>query len=177
MQVHTASYNTKSSIMTKINYYQTHNEDLVKTFCKLTEKCYYSQLNTLVLTENDGYLESLDRALWTYSKKHFIPHATTKDPLPKDQSVFITTKVENPNNAEIIVFINPSKQMILNTIIEDSPIELMQIKKIIFLFDETQKTQPSEIEHIIKTSKIKTTETTYFIKTPKGLWQEVPSIL
>jgi DNA polymerase-3 subunit chi len=162
--------------MTKINYYQTQSEDLVKTFCKLTEKCYYSQLNTLVLTENDGYLESLDRALWTYSKKHFIPHATTNDSLQSDQSVFITTKVENPNNSEIIVFINPSKQMILNVLIENSPIDLIKIKKIIFLFDDTQKTKPSEIEHIIETSKIKTTETTYFTKTLKGLWQEVPSI-
>jgi len=123
--------------MTKINYYQTHNEDLVKTFCKLTEKCYYSQLNTLVLTENDSYLESLDRALWTYSKKHFITHATTKDPLPGDQSVFITTKVENPNNSEIIVVINQSKQMNLNTLIEDSPIDIIKIKNYVYLFHTT----------------------------------------
>ena len=123
--------------MTKINYYQTHNEDLVKTFCKLTEKCYYSQLNTLVLTENDSYLESLDRALWTYSKKHFTTHTTTKDPLPGDQSVFITTKLENPNSSGIIVVINHSKQMNLNTLIEDSPIYIIKIKNYVYLFHTT----------------------------------------
>lgn len=158
--------------MTKINFYQTQSEDLARTFCKISEKCYYGNLSTLVITENEDYSNSLDRALWTYSKKHFIPHATISDPRPNDQSILITTKPENLNNAEIIIFVNPTKQIIFDSITENSEIILDQITKIIFIFDEANTIQAPEIKNIIDTSKIHCSETNYFIKTTKGTWQE-----
>ncbi len=161
--------------MTKISCYHTLTEDLAKTFCKLTEKCYYSNSNTLVITRNDDYSKSLDRSLWTYSKKHFIPHATTEDTRSNEQPVFITTKIENPNDSEIIIFVNAHKEIILESIAKNSKINLNKINKLIFLYDETQKTQNSEIKKIIDTSQIKVSEMNFFIKSPKGLWQESAS--
>lgn len=158
--------------MTKINFYQTQSEDLAKTFCKISEKCYYSNLNTLVIAGNEDYSNSIDKSLWTYSKKHFIPHATINDPRPNDQSILITTKPENLNNAEIIIFVNPTKQIILDSIAENSQITFDCITKIIFIFDETNVVQANEINNIFDTSKIHNSETSYFIKTAKGSWQE-----
>lgn len=160
--------------MIKINFYQTQSEDLAKTLCKISEKCYYSNSNTLIITENEDYSNSIDKSLWTYSKKHFIPHATTNDPRPNDQPILITTKPENLNNAEIIVFINPAKQIILDFLAKNSQLELDQITKIIFIFDDTNVVQASEIKNIIDTSKIYVYETSYFIKTINGTWQETP---
>jgi DNA polymerase IIIc chi subunit len=161
-----------NSTMTKISCYQTQADDLAKTFCKLTEKCYESGKNSVVITENTDFSNSLDRSLWTYSKKHFIPHGTTSDPRPEDHSVFITTKIENPNNSEIAIFVNPSKEIILEALTPDNQVPFLQIKKIIFLFDDTQKTQTPEISHIIATSKISKSEIQYFIKTNNGSWKE-----
>ena len=160
--------------MTKISFYQTQSEDLAKTFCRISEKCYYNNLDTLVITENEDYSNSLDKSLWTYSKKHFIPHATINDPRPSDQSLLITTKPENSNNAEIIVFVNPGKRIILESIAEHSKIVFNQIAKIIFVFDETSSVQATELKNIFDTSKIRSSEISYFIKTPKGTWQESP---
>ena len=158
--------------MTKINFYKTQLEDIAKTFCKISEKCYYSNSNTLVITENEDYANSLDKSLWTYSKEHFIPHATINDPHPDDQSILITTKPENLNNSEIIIFVNPGKQTILDSIAENSRIKLNQITKIIFILDETNIIQTPEIKSIIDTSAIRVLETSYFIKNLKGVWQE-----
>lgn len=158
--------------MTKINFYKTQLEDIAKTVCKIAEKCYYSNSNTLVITENEDYSNSIDKSLWTYSKEHFIPHATANDPWPDDQSILITTKPENLNNSEIIIFINPRKQTILDSITENSQIKLDQITKIIFILDETNIVQAPEIKSIINTSAIQALETSYFIKTLKGTWQE-----
>ena len=108
--------------MIKINFYQAQSEDLAKTFCKISEKCYYRNLNTLVITQNEDYSNSLDKSLWTYSKKHFIPHATINDPRPNDQAILITTMTENLNNAKIIIFVNPIKQLILDLLSENSKI-------------------------------------------------------
>lgn len=158
--------------MAKINFYQTQSEDIAKTFCKISEKCYYSNSNTLVITENEDYSNSIDKALWTYSKEHFIPHATASDPLPDSQSILITTKPKNLNNSEIIIFVNPGKQAILESLAENSQIELSKITKIIFIIDETNIIQAPEIKNIIEKSVIRPLETSYFIKTPKGIWQE-----
>ena len=160
--------------MTKISFYQTQSEDLAKTFCKISEKCYYSNLNTLVITENEDYSNSLDKSLWTYSKKHFIPHATINDTRPGDQSLLITTKPENLNSAEIIVFVNPNKQIILESIAEHSQIAFDEIEKIIFVLDETNSVQATELKNIFDKSKIRSSEISYFIKDPRGTWQESP---
>jgi DNA polymerase III subunit chi len=161
-----------NSTMTKISCYQTQADDLAKTFCKLTEKCFYSGKNSIVITENNDFLNSLDRSLWTYSKKHFIPHGTTNDPRPEDHAVFITTKIENPNSSEIAIFVNPSKEIILNALAADKQVAFAQIKKIIFLLDDTQKTQALEIKRILETSQIWQSEIQYFMKSSDGSWKE-----
>lgn len=158
--------------MAKINFYQTQSEDIAKTFCKISEKCYYNNSNTLVITENDDYSNSIDKALWTYSKEHFIPHATSTDPLPDSQPILITTMPKNLNNAEIIIFVNPGKQVILDSLAENSQVGLSQITKIIFILDETNIVQAPEIKRIIDKSAIRALETSYFIKNLKGIWQE-----
>ena len=158
--------------MAKINFYQTQSEDIAKTFCKISEKCYYSNSNTLVITENEDYSNSVDKSLWTYSKEHFIPHATSRDPLPDRQSILITTKPENLNNSEIIIFVNPRRQVILDSIAGNSQIDLNQITKIIFIIDKTNIVQAPEIKRLIDTSAICALEVSYFIKNPKGVWEE-----
>ena len=60
------------------------------------------------------------------------------------------------------------------SIAEHNKIVFNQITKIIFVFDETNAVQATEIKNIFDTSKIHNSETNYFIKTPKGAWQETP---
>ena len=108
-------------------------------------------------------LNSLDKLLWTYSKKHFIPHATINDPRPIDQAILITTKLKNLNNAKIILFINPSKQIILESISKYSGIVSNKIKKIICIFDESNLIQASELKNIFDGSNICSVKINYFI--------------
>jgi len=158
--------------MAKINFYQTQLEDIASTFCKISEKCYYSNLNTLVITENEDYLNSIDKSLWTYSREHFIPHATINDSWPDNQPILITTKPENLNNSKIIIFVNPGRQIILDSIGKNSRIDLNEITKIIFILDKTNIIQAPEIKNLIDTSAIRALEMSYFIKNHKGIWQE-----
>lgn len=161
--------------MIKINCYTTTQDDLHKTFCKLAEKCYYANLRTNVITQNADYTKSLDRVLWTYSKKHFIPHATNADPSPEKQPIYITDKLENPNQAESIIFINPDKSTLLESTAKDSELNIGNFQKISLLLDDTQKISHLEINNILKKTPIKTFEINLFVKNEQGMWQKTPT--
>ena len=158
--------------MIKISCYQTTQNQLSRTFCQLAEKCYYSDLKTNVFTTNQDYSQSLDGVLWTYSKKNFIPHATNTDPLPEKQPIYITHNIEEYNQAEIIIFINATKPIILETISKQSKIRPQNLQKILFLFDEVQKIQSSEINTLLDKSYIKDFEINSFLQTKQGSWQK-----
>jgi len=159
--------------MIKISCYQTTQNQLPKAFCQLTEKCYYSELKTSVFTENQDYSENLDRVLWTYSKKHFIPHATCSDPLPEKQPVYITHKLINYNQAEFLVFINASRATVLEAISHKNLFQSKLVQKILFIFDETRKINAEEIKFLLDKSDINDFTLNAFSQTLKGSWESV----
>ena len=112
--------------------------------------------------------------LWTYSKKHFLPHATNTDPLPEKQPIYITHNIGDYNQAEIIIFVNATKPIILEAISKQSKIRPQNLQKILFLFDEVQNIQSSEINTLLNKSHIKDFEINSFIQTKQSSWQETP---
>ncbi|MDP4709378.1 MAG: DNA polymerase III subunit chi [Rickettsiaceae bacterium] len=158
--------------MIKISCYQTTQSQLAKTFCQLTEKCYYSNLKTNVFTENEDYSQNLDRVLWTYSKKHFIPHATSLDPLPEKQPVFITHNLNEYNQAEIIIFVNPSQKTILESFSKNSIIKSKVVQKILFIYDDIQKLHFDAINKLLEKSYINKFAISAFSQANSGAWEK-----
>jgi DNA polymerase-3 subunit chi len=159
--------------MIKISCYQTTQNQLPKSFCQLTEKCYYSNLKTNVFTENEDYSQNLDRILWTYSKKHFIPHATSSDPLPEKQPVYITHNIKEYNQAEIIIFVNPSQKTILESFSKNSVIQSQVVQKILFIYDDVQKIHSGTIKNLLEKSYINKFVINSFNQTKQGTWEEL----
>jgi DNA polymerase-3 subunit chi len=159
--------------MIKISCYQTTQNQLPKTFCQLTEKCYYSNLKTIIFTENEDYSQNLDRILWTYSKKHFIPHATSLDPLPEKQPVYITHNINEYNKSKIIIFINPSQKTILEAFSQNSIIQPKLVQKILFIHDEIQKIHSDTIKNLLEKSYINRFVINAFNQTKQGAWEEL----
>jgi len=142
--------------MIRISCYQTSNENLPKTFAQLAEKCFYSKLQTLVVAQNTDLITALDKVLWTYSKKHFIPHATISDPLPEKQPIYITNNLLNPNKAEVVMFVNADESMILGFLSNtgENTIIAHNCSRIMFLFDEFTKLQSLQIKNILEKSSL-----------------------
>jgi DNA polymerase-3 subunit chi len=92
--------------MMQISFYKTSHE-VEKIACTLAEKCYHNNKKTLIIVPDVELQESLNKLLWTYSQKQFIPHGSHADPLPEKQPIYITHKFENPNKSIILILINP----------------------------------------------------------------------
>lgn len=87
--------------------YHTAEGLLYKTACQLVEKSYHSNLKIIVLTPGVEEQESLNKIIWTYSRKQFIPHGSKLDPFPEKQPLYLTCEFENPNKATMLIIIAP----------------------------------------------------------------------
>ena len=47
--------------MIKISCYKTKQDQLSKAFCHLAQKCYYSSMNTCVITNNSDFKKILGK--------------------------------------------------------------------------------------------------------------------
>jgi DNA polymerase-3 subunit chi len=89
-----------------INFYKVQNENFIKTICLLVEKAYQSNYKIIIKTSDSLLENEINKTLWTYSQKTFIPHGSSKDPLPEKHPIYITTGEENPNKANLKIFVN-----------------------------------------------------------------------
>lgn len=94
----------------QLNIYKTLRPQIEKTFCSLVEKCYSSNSKVVAVIADDETRENLNKLLWTYSQKKFIPHGSNIDPLPDKQPVYLADKFENPNKATVLISVNPTKE-------------------------------------------------------------------
>ena len=159
--------------MIKISCYKTKLDLLPKIFCQLAQKCYLSSINTCVITNNSDFTTELDRILWTYSRKYFIPHATNQDKFAIEQPIYITDSIENPNNSKIIILVNPLEENLLELFANHNNINFETLEKIIIIFDDNQKIQYSEIKIILLKAKFNNFEINLFEQTNDGLWQTI----
>ncbi len=89
-----------------VNFYKLQRDNFIKTICQLIEKAYDSEYKVLVKTNDNIHENEINRTLWTYSQKTFIPHGSSEDPLPNIHPVYITYLDENPNKANLKILID-----------------------------------------------------------------------
>ncbi|ABV75571.1 DNA polymerase III subunit chi [Rickettsia akari str. Hartford] len=136
--------------MQQFSIYQTSDELLLKSILLLIEKCYHYDLKSVILTTDADQQEMLNKHLWTYSRKQFIPHGSKLDPQPEKQPIYITDELQNPNNASVLIIISPTAiEKILQIkdyvevfkriiIITDSPEDLKELTVKINKFTEQE---------------------------------------
>lgn len=92
--------------MAIINFYYITTDTLEKTTCQLLEKCYNTGAKTLVRVPTENAMESLNKTLWTFAQKSFIPHGSKNDEVMETQPIYITYSDENPIDADMIMLVD-----------------------------------------------------------------------
>ena len=52
---------------------------------------------------SEDMVAALNEQLWTYDDASFLPHGAAEDGDPMEQPIFLTSKLENPNEATMLV--------------------------------------------------------------------------
>ena len=89
--------------MAEISFYHLTSGQMEKSAARLLDKVYEAKMKAILLLKDQDELDRYDTVLWTFSSKVFLPHGSSKDGNPECQPVWLTTTLENPNNAEILV--------------------------------------------------------------------------
>ena len=94
----------------QISFYHLTRLSLEKSLPKLLEKILSQGLRTVVVAETEPQVQILNDTLWTYHPTSFLPHGTEKEGRAADQPVWITSKIENPNGAQVLFFATLQKK-------------------------------------------------------------------
>jgi DNA polymerase-3 subunit chi len=146
--------------MTVINFYHLTVSPLGKALPKLMEKVYAAGHRALILTEDAAQTDLLNKQLWTYTTKFFLPHGAKSDGFESNQPIYLSHEEENPNQSKILAFVGSAE-----------PGNLSEYDKSLYLFDGMDDASVSRARERWKHYKREGHEVTYWQQSEKGAWQ------
>lgn len=93
----------------EIGFYHLTRSRIEEALPRLLEKILAAGHRVVLRVPDAERLESLNRHLWTYARDSFLPHGTRADGYAQRQPIFLTTEVENPNGADVLVLVGESE--------------------------------------------------------------------
>ena len=92
--------------MVEIGFYHLTKMPLEQGLGRLLEKVLESGKSAVVRFASEDRLDFFDRALWTYRKDSFLPHAGPYGGHSAKQPIYLTTGTEVPNKGQILILID-----------------------------------------------------------------------
>jgi len=92
--------------MTEIRFYHLQQKNIEQALPEILEKALEHDYKIVIKVSDKEEVENIDKFIWTYKKDSFIPHGYKKNGTEKEQPIWITTKDENPNSANMLVLVN-----------------------------------------------------------------------
>ena len=148
----------------KINFYHLKSLPIGKALPKLLEKVISANFKVMIQAPSEEMVRQLNRELWTYTTKFFLPHGTKEDGFASQQPIFITANNDNANEATILALVS------------NSSVENMEdFEKCIYMFDGNDEEQVKNARLDWKKYSSLGHDLIYWQQTPKGIWQEMKS--
>jgi DNA polymerase-3 subunit chi len=146
---------------TEIRFYHMERSGLEQTLPMLVTKALQNNHKIIIKSANENDIERLNEHLWSYDPASFIPHGTSKDGPPENQPVFLTTKDENPNGADVLILAHGATHE--------------NLKDFTLICEMLNGNDPQSIDEARarwKTYKEEGFETTYWQQGTKGGWEK-----
>ena len=153
--------------MQVINY-QTSQENFNKLICSISDKIYNAGDRALMLMP-EILLEEVDKLLWTFGRRKFIPHATIQDKMPEDQPILLSPNFTLVNKPKHIVLLKNTPADFSTNVWEY--LKNTAIERIIFLDAEINPLLVQERKKFLA-NETKIKEFTHFIQQGAN-WQKL----
>lgn len=92
-----------SADMTAVQFYHLTATPLERALPKLLEKAVAGGFRVLLWAESEERADRLNQLLWTYNPGSFLPHGSLRDGHAEEQPIFISTGLDAPNGAKLLV--------------------------------------------------------------------------
>jgi len=99
--------------MTEIRFYHLQQTSLENALPEILLKAVEREYKIIIKCSNKEEVEAIDEMIWTYRKDSFIPHGCKKNGFENEQPIWITSKDENVNNANMLLLINNAESELI----------------------------------------------------------------
>ena len=89
--------------MTEIRFYHLERRRVDQALPTLLERALEESRRVLVRASSEEMVAALNERLWTYDDASFLPHGAAGDGDPMEQPIFLTSELDNPNAATMLV--------------------------------------------------------------------------
>jgi DNA polymerase-3 subunit chi len=89
--------------VTEIRFYHLEQRRIDQALPSVLERALEEGRRILVRASSDEMVAALNERLWTYDDASFLPHGAAGDGDPMTQPIFLTSELENPNAATMLV--------------------------------------------------------------------------
>lgn len=145
-----------------VSVYQLTTSPLEKSLPRLLEKVYQGGLRAVIYTNEDHRVEELNKVLWTYTTKFFLPHGTQKDGFADQQPIWLTNRLENPNNASVLVLCDGAATQ-----------DFDGFSRCLDLFDGNDDDAKSAARQRVRAYKSAGHNVSFWQQTAKGTWEKM----
>jgi DNA polymerase-3 subunit chi len=92
--------------MAEIGFYHLLRTPLERALPRLLERARAQDLRIVVRAASSERVEHLNALLWTYDEASFLAHGAARDGNTASQPIWLTDRVENPNEAVLLVLVD-----------------------------------------------------------------------
>jgi DNA polymerase III subunit chi len=89
--------------VTEVRFHHLERRRVDQALPRLLERALDEGRRVVVRASSDEMVAALNERLWTYDDASFLPHGAAGDGDPMTQPIFLTSEVENPNAATMLV--------------------------------------------------------------------------
>lgn len=148
--------------MTEVSVYKLSVTPLEKTLPKLMEKVLQGGMRAVIVSPSKERVEVLNTLLWTYTTLTFLPHGSAEDGFADQQPIWLTSQVENPNKADVLVLCDGAQSA-----------TLQGFTRCLDLFDGNDTESTQDARKRIEQYKAQGCNVSYWHQDPKGAWQKI----
>jgi DNA polymerase-3 subunit chi len=147
--------------MTEVLFYHLTESTLEQTLPGLLERSLQRGWKAVVQAGSMERLDALDAHLWTFRDDAFLAHGRESDLHAAEQPILLTTGTGNPNGADIRFFVDGA-----------SPPEIVEYKRVIFLFDGHDAAQLEGARRHWKEARAQGHAATYWQQSAERGWEQ-----
>lgn len=145
--------------MPSVNFYELSSGSISRITCQLLEKAYSKNYKTLVVTKDVETEAIIDKELWTFSQKSFIPHGSNLDDKAEEQPIYITSTHTNKNNADTLFLVGSTDYI------------FESYERIYVIFEASDITTSSSAKICYQKLNNPNNTLAYYTQDLKGAWQ------
>lgn len=144
----------------ELNFYHVMSGNLVPSVVRLLEKIYNTGKKSIFFSPLEDRVKIVDKTLWTFSKNAFIPHGDKELGFADQQSVYMASEIENPNQATLLVMTDSFDYKSWN----------QEFEKVIFVFEDDDSTKTAQA--MLEDLKNQNENVNYWKQSQKG-WERL----